>query len=300
MSIILVGPTGFLGESFLRVRPNIVAVGRRNSFNPPFRHININSTFDFSPLDKENIEYAIFLIGSSDHNILNNHPTIAFEMNVFPLSRFLHYMSLRKKPPKKIVTFTTMLQYDSDKMKLPCDENQPIKPYVNNYVLSKVTAEQISKIYRKFFDIIDIRLSNVYGPTHLRRPDLIPSLMHSILDNERTKVWTKKPSRDFVYVDDVIEAVMGLLNTDFSGPINIGSGKSESVNYVCEILEELCDVKIYSEDRKVSGHMKYYHDLTLLKNLVKYSPTPLYEGLKTTFEYMSKIKREDNLTKFGL
>lgn len=299
MSTILVGPTGFLGESFLRLNPNIISVGRKEPVNPSIQHIKINSDFDFSPLDELNVDNAIFLIGSSDHKILNQHPTIAFEKNVLPLSRFLHYMSTRKKPPHKILTFTTMLQYDSEKMKLPCDETQPIKAHINNYVLSKVTAEQISKMYRKFFEIIDIRLSNVYGPTHLRRPDLIPSLIHSILDKSTTKVWTKKPLRDFVFVDDVVNIVMKLLKTDYSGPINVGSGKSESVKNICDILEKLCGVKIFSEEREVSGHMEYYHDLSLLNSLVKFCPTPINKGLKKTYDYMYSIEREENPTMLG-
>ena len=287
MTTILIGPTGFLGENFLRLNPKIIAVGRKKPYNNVDNFIKIDDKYDFSPLDNLLFDKAIFLIGSSDHQVINNHSSLAYEMNVIPLSKFLFYCSKRKFKPKKIVTFTTMLQYDNKKMDIPCDEQQPINPYQSNYVLSKVMAEQISTLYRNFFDILDIRLSNVYGPTHLARPDLVPTLLYkAIVKQEKIFIWSKKPIRDFVFVDDVIFAVISLLETKFSGPINIGSGIGRSVGEVCNIIEKTLNIKIETENKKVTGHMKYIHDLNLLKSYLSYNPKSLEEGLKNTIEYM--------------
>lgn len=289
MNTILVGPTGFLGENFLRLRPDLISVGRRKPRNLGINHLNISSKFNFEILDDLTFDCAIFLIGSSDHEVLRNHPTEAFEMNVIPLAKFFNYLASRENKPKKIITFTTMLQYDTEKMNIPCNELQPIKPDTSNYVLSKVTAENLSKLYRKYFEIIDIRLSNVYGPTHLRRPDLVPTLMHSILDNKQTSVWTKEPVRDFVFVNDVVDIVMKLLAVSFSGPVNVGSGIPTKVKEICDVLEKECGVTITSENNRVSGHMKYVHDLTLLNSLINYSPTSIQDGLKETYIYMKNL-----------
>lgn len=291
-STILIGPTGFLGENFLRLYPEITSVGRNTPVNKAHRHIQINSEFNFEVLDNMNFENVIFLIGSSDHHLINNHPTLAFEKNVFPLSKFLFYCKNRTKKPKKILTFTTMLQYDSEKIIIPCNEDQPIKPHTNNYILSKVMAENISKTYRSFFEIIDIRLSNVYGPTHLKRPDLIPTIFNTILDGKKMYVWTKKPIRDFIYVDDLIQSVFHLLNTNYSGPINIGSGIGRSVSDVCDIIEKLTESKIYSKKLKVQGHMKFIQDLTLLKSLIPFKATSLEKGLEKTFKMMMLLKNK--------
>ncbi len=289
MNTILIGPTGFLGENFLRLNPKIIPVGRNKSYNNSSNFVDIGSDFDFSKLDNLIFENAIFLIGSSDHQIINNHSSLAYEMNVLPLSKFLFYCSQRKSKPNTIITFTTMLQYNTSKMQTPCNEQQPINPFVNNYVLSKVMAEQLSQLYRKFFNIIDIRLSNVFGPTHLRRPDLIPTILYQALTRKSTvSVWTKKPVRDFVYVNDVVNAVMSLLETEFSGPLNVGSGLGRSVEDVCDVIENLCNIKIVSQDLPVTGHMKYIHDLTLLKSLISFNPTSLEKGLEVTVEYMKK------------
>ena len=291
MKTILVGPTGFLGENFLRLRPDLISVGRRKPRNSGIKHINISSEFNFEVLDDLTFDYAIFLIGSSDHEVLRNNPSKAFEMNVIPLAKFFDYLASRENKPKKVITFTTMLQYDTKKMNIPCNELQPIKPDTSNYVLSKVTAENLSKLYRKYFQIIDIRLSNVYGPTHLRRPDLIPTLMHNILDKKQINVWTKEPIRDFVFVNDVVEVVMNLLNVNFSGPLNVGSGMPTKVKEICDFLEKQCAVIINSQNNKVSGHMKYVHDLSLLKSLINYKPSSINKGLSETYNYMKNVSR---------
>ena len=90
--------------------------------------------------------------------------------------------------------------------------------------MSKYISELITEQHRKNFQIIDIRMSNVYGPTKLRRPDIVPTLMWKIKDNEELSVWNKMPKRDFIFVDDAIDAVLKLLDTDYSGPLNLGTG----------------------------------------------------------------------------
>lgn len=290
---ILIGPTGFLGISFLENCPDIIAVGRNEI--PEYltnEYIKLESTNDYNQLNNIPFDNVIFLIGSSEHEVLNNHPTLALEKNVLEISKFLHYLKVSKRKINKIITFTTMLQYDTEKMSLPCSESEDKNPFVNNYVLSKYVAELVSEQYRDLFSIIDIRLSNVYGPTSLRRPDLIPSLMWKIIDNnEDIEVWTKLPKRDFVYVLDVIDAVMLLLDSSYSGPINIGSGEMNSVGDVCHILEKVSGREFIDLNKKVSGHMEYYHDLSLAKEVINWSPKySLLDGLRKTYSEMILLK----------
>lgn len=288
---ILIGPTGFLGLSFLESRPEIIACGRNEIPNYlKNEYIKLETTDDYSVLNNVDFKNVIFLIGSSDHEVLNNHPTMAIEKNVLELSKFLNYLKINDKKVTKIITFTTMLQYDTNKMILPCKESEPKNPLVNNYVFSKYIAEILSQQYRNLFSIIDIRLSNVYGPTKLRRPDLVPTLIWKILDNiENVEVWTKLPKRDFVFVEDVIDAVMLLLKTSYSGPLNIGSGVMNSVGDICDILSQLSSKEIRDLNKNVTGHMEYCHDLTLVKSLINWQPKySLENGLTITYNKMIK------------
>ena len=302
---ILIGPTGFLGPSFLKKNPSMIAVGRSglpnhlsNEFFP------IKGDLDFSELDNLEFENVIFLIGSSDHQVLNSSPSMAIEKNVLALSRFLWYLRDSNRKVNKIINFTTMLQYDTKKMTLPCNESQPRNPSVNNYVLSKFVSELITEQHRDKFSIIDVRISNVYGPTKLMRPDIVPSVIWSLIAGKDTSVWTKKPKRDFIFVDDAIDAVIKLLDTEYSGPVNLGSGVSSSVNDICSKLESLSGVIIADQEKLVSGHMEFVQDISLIKSLTGWSPKKsLDEGLEITFNEMSDyfkdpIIRQDILRHF--
>lgn len=287
---ILIGPTGFLGTSFLENYPSITAVGRSNlPHHLKNNFFKISGDDDFHKLENLDFNNVIFLIGSSDHKIINNHPSMALEKNVLALSKFLFTMKRIKKDIKKIVTFTTMLGYKIDSENFRCDEKSDLNPYQNNYIFSKFVAEQLTNQYRDTFNIIDIRISNVYGPTRLIRPDIVPSLMHSLIINKKASVWNTEPIRDFVHVNDAADAVIKLIETDYSGPVNVGYGQSYSVADLCNFLEEITSVKIANQNIEVQGHMKYMHDITLLKSLIDYNPKfDLKSGLQDTYDKMSE------------
>lgn len=293
---ILIGPTGFLGPAFLEADSSIIAVGRSNlPAHLTNQFIRMERDLDFSCLDNTDFNSVIFLIGSSDHQVLNNHPTLALEKNVYCLSVFLDYLKTRKRSIDKIINFTTMLQYDSQNMTLPCSESNPRNPYVNNYVMSKYISELITQQYRDLYSIIDVRISNVYGPTRLMRPDLVPTLIWKALGagpSEHLTVWNKSPRRDFIFVDDAISAVLALLKTNYSGPVNLGSGVSHSVGEVCSVIEGLAGRVFYDEMREVTGHMEYVQDISLLQSLVQWRPAfSIQHGLEVTFNNMQQFQR---------
>lgn len=297
---ILIGPTGFLGPSFLEKDPSIIAVGRSKlpeHLTNDFFYIKDDN--DFSRLDNLDFQNVIFLIGCSDHHLLNSHPTLAIEKNVLALSKFFWYLRQSKHKINKVINFTTMLQYDTSKMVLPCNESQPRNPSVNNYILSKYTSELITKQHRDKFSIIDVRISNVYGPTRLIRPDIVPSTIWSLIHKKEASVWTKKPKRDFIYVEDAVEAVLKLLKTDFSGAVNLGTGIGSTVNELCEHLEDITNISIYDQNINVSGHMEFFQDISLLKSLIDWNPSySLKEGISKTYYLMSKYYKDKNIKNY--
>ena len=291
---ILIGSTGFLGPAFLKIDPAITAVGRSvPAYDLHNEFIALGDNLDFSVLDRVSFDNVIFLIGSSDHKMLNAHPTMAFEKNVIALSTFLTYLKASGRKVNKIINFTTMLQYDSSQMKIPCDENQPRNPYVNNYVMSKYVSELITHQYRDIFSIIDVRISNVYGPTSLYRPDIVPSVIWSILERGKASVWNKSPKRDFIFVEDAVFAIFELIKTKYSGPINLGSGTSSSVHELCAHLEVLAGISIKDEAIPVTGHMEFCQDISLIKSITNWEPQfSLADGLKKTFYEMQRLHRD--------
>ncbi len=63
----------------------------------------------------------------------------------------------------------------------------------------------------------------MFGPTRLNRFDLIHLLVRQLLDYGKGEVASTKPERDFIYVEDAAHAVIKLLETDYTGILNLGT-----------------------------------------------------------------------------
>lgn len=283
---LLFGGSGFLGPIILEKNPNIVSVGRTS---PPTyvgnRHIHIESVDDLVVLDFEEIDNVIFLIGSSDHHYLNSSVTAGIDLNVYPLKKTLAYFSKRKL--NKFICFTSILLYDVKKLTLPVSEKHAIFPYVNEYVFSKFLSEKIVEFYADRVPTIIIRCSNIYGPTKLVRPDLVPTLIQKILSPNEASVWSKKPVRDFIYLEDAADAIMLLMDTPYTGPVNLGTGTSSSIGQIAEILQNCSGKQTIDLDVNVSGPMNFCCDMSLLKRLTGWKPKyTIEQGIEKTYYRM--------------
>lgn len=297
---ILFGGSGFLGPIILEKYPEIISVGR-NSIPSHLKnkHINLYSLDDLTILDSIEFDKVIFLIGSSNHHVINTEPSMGIEYNVLPLKKMLFY--LQKRKIKKFICFTTILLYDVTKMKLPVDETQPTNPYINDYVFSKYLSEELIKFYSDKIPSIIVRFSNIYGPTKLIRPDLVPTLIQKALSPNEVTVWNTKPVRDFLYTPDAADAIIKLLDTNYVGPINLGTGKSVSIGHIAEIIEGLSGKKIKDLGKAVSGPMNFVCDISCVKSLTGWEPKySIEEGLKETYEIMKRYADECRWWEKGL
>jgi len=293
---ILFGPSGFLGPAILKKYPKIIAVGR--TF-PPFycknKFIKIKSLNDLSALDKIKISKVIFLVGNSNHHVLNkSNIEKSLNYNLIPLKKVLNYFEKRKL--KKFITFSGALVYDEKKLKIPCKENSPLNSSKNNYIFSKYIAEKTIESYSKKIPWINIRLSNIYGPSLLSRPDIIIFIFRKALKMKIIKIKSFLPRRDFIHVNDVAEGVVKLLNSNYVGHVNLGTGKHTSIKDVCSIIEKITKKRILSLNKKVSGPNVYAHDINLLKKITKWEPKiTLKKGLQMTWTTLMSWKKKGKL-----
>ena len=131
---------------------------------------------------------------------------------------------------------------------LPVDEEHPVKSY-NPYSHSKLIADNTCQFYARNFglNVSVLRPFNAYGPgqpSHF----IIPEIIQKVTDPavEEIQVLDLRPKRDYVYVDDLAEAVF-LSIKGKSGIYNVGSGSSVSVGELIEIVMKLSGInKPYS------------------------------------------------------
>lgn len=282
----LFGGSGFLGPIILEKYPQIISIGR--SPLPEHldnTHIPLPDLDNLNVLDTVDFDKVIFLVGSSNHHVINTKPTMGIEYNVLPLKKILRY--LQNRNIKKFICFTTILLYDEKTMKLPVDENQAINPYINDYVFSKYLSEEVVRFYKDSIPTITVRFSNIYGPTRLIRPDLVPTLIQNALSPNDVTVWNTKPIRDFLYTVDAADAIVKLLDTAYVGPVNLGTGNSVSVGEIAEIISKLSGKTIHNLNKPVTGPMRFTCDISLVKRLTGWSPKfSIEQGLTETYQRM--------------
>jgi ADP-L-glycero-D-manno-heptose 6-epimerase len=125
--------------------------------------------------------------------------------------------------------------------KAPQRESDPYDP-LNIYAFSKVSKERLAARYAKKLSkpIVGLRYSNVYGPGEDHKGKL-SSMIHQLAKQmragKRPRIFTAgEQRRDFVYIDDVVEANLKAAQAKESGVFNAGAGTSWSFN---EVVKEL-------------------------------------------------------------
>ena len=285
---ILFGGSGFFGPSILERNPDMISVGRSR---PPSyvgnEHIKVTDFSDLSALDEVKFDRVIFLVGSTDYARINSDPVLGIDSNVLQFKKILPYMEKRKI--KKLVCFSSILLYDSKKIAIPVNENQPINPYSSEYAFSKFLLEETAKFYSKRIPIVTVRLSNIYGPTKLVKSDVITNLIQQSLSPSVPVVENAEVVRDFIFSYDAADAILKLSETDFEGTINVGTGTGHSVSEAVKIVEKLSGKKVKILNNPATGHPKFVCDISKLSKLTRWKPKfTLEEGVEETYKRMSQ------------
>ena len=123
--------------------------------------------------------------------------------------------------------------------KLPTSEDDPIKPN-NPYTHSKEMAEQACRFYSDVYSLKTaiIRPFNAYGSGQDER-FLIPKIINQALTSSEIRLGSLSTRRDFVYVDDIVDAMLLTINaTSKLAVYNVGSGRSLALKEVVNTVQQ--------------------------------------------------------------
>ena len=160
---------------------------------------------------------------------------------------------------------------------------------IDIYGQSKKQAEKIIKLHCKNNNInfTTLRLFNVYGPNDLT-PHLIPSLLWRLKKSKNINVGNLKTSRDYIYVDDVVDIMIKILknpNGFSNATYNIGTNNKISGGRLIKIIGNVLDKKIVvKEDKNLTRKIDRKTMAANINHIVsEYSWKPQYtikEGIK--------------------
>ena len=157
----------------------------------------------------------------------------------------LNILELAKKNNTRTIFFSSYL-YGNPKY-LPIDELHSLNPS-NPYAQSKLICEELCKGYSRDFNIpiIIVRPFNIYGVGQ-KAPFLIPEIINQA-KNGKIILSDSRPKRDFIHVNDIIEAINKLIDFEIKENeyqiFNLGSGKSYSVDEIANLIVSLVNPKI--------------------------------------------------------
>ena len=150
-------------------------------------------------------------------------------------------------------------------------------------------------------DIKLMRIFNTYGPNMQHNDGRVVSnfITQALADIDITMYGDGKQTRSFCYVDDLIDGMIKLMNTDKSiiGPINIGNPIEISVLKLAKTIIELTGSasKIIYKDLPQDDPLHRKPDISFAERVLDWNPkTQLKEGLQNTIEYFTKLNYHQN------
>ena len=211
------------------------------------------------------------------------YPDAFLETNTLGTLRALEYC---KKNQAKIIYISSYLYGNADK--LPINEYAPVFT-PNPYALSKKMAEEYCKLYSDSYGVptIILRPFNIYG-SHQNPSFLIPEIIHQVLHKKAVHVKDLVPKRDYLFIDDFINAIIQCIDLNQFEMINIGSGTSYSVKEVIDIVQLICGTNYpisSSGETRTAEIMDTIADITKAASILNWVPKiTMTEGLKKVIE----------------
>lgn len=230
-------------------------------------------------------------------------PSIANPMayqrtNILGTQKMLEY-AVEKKVPQFVFASSSSVYGEAEKSPWTEDETPlPVSPYA----MSKQSGEMAGHVYAKLFGLrfIALRFFTVYGPG--QRPDLaIHRFTKALLQGKPVTMFGDgSTSRDYTYVDDIVQGVLAAIdyNRSLFEIINLGNNDTVMLKDLITKLETLTGKKANIDQQpEQPGDLRMTRaDIAKAQHLLSYQPkTPLDEGLRQFYEWYQKNEAVLNL-----
>ncbi|WP_302048297.1 GDP-L-fucose synthase [Megamonas funiformis] len=296
--IYVAGHRGMVGSAIVRA---LRSQGYTNIITRTSKELDLRRQIDVEEFfAKEKPDY-VFLAAAKVGGILANseapadfmYDNMILEMNV------IH--EAYKNKVKKLMFLGSSCIYPRmapQPMKEDCLLTSALEKTNEAYALAKISGLKYCEYLNKQYgtDFISVMPTNLYGPNDNYHPEhshVLPALIrrfHEAKENNLNQVviWgTGTPLREFLYVDDLADACVYLMNT-YSGneTVNLGTGKELSIKELAELVKKVVGFKgsITFDTTKPDGTPRKLLDVSKLKKLGWTYKTELEDGIKLAYE----------------
>ena len=252
---------------------------------------NINKKNDLILLNNYKFDYIFHQAAISDTRVYDQEIVIRTNVN-----SFYDLLEIAKKDQAVIVYASSAATYGN----LPSPQTVGKEAPENPYGFTKLLMDHIAYRYvneNPDMTIVGLRFFNVYGPKEVyksKTSSMVIQVGLQILDGKAPRLFKGSDQilRDFIYIEDVIQANIKACNPKNNGTYNVGTSISRSFQDIADILQKELDTNLGTE--YFANPFKGYQlntqaDITSTKANLSFEPNfSLEEGIKT---YIPEIKR---------
>jgi len=311
MKILITGAAGFIGshlaESLLNESHEIVGFDNFDPFydraikernlekslsNGSFKLIegDLNNSGDMENLfSGQKYDTVIHLAAKAGVRPSIENPLDYTKVNIQGTQNLLEMM--KSEGIRRLVFASSSSVYGNSKV-VPYNEEMNVNNPISPYAATKVAAEILCNTYWQLFGISAtcLRFFTVYGPR--QRPEMaIAKFIRKAYNGESISVFGDgTSSRDFTYIDDIIQGVVSAVHKDLGYEIiNLGESTTIELNSLITLIEKLTGKEVkkdYLEMQPGDVHTTYA-DISKAKDLLNYKPTTnMEEGISKYIDWL--------------
>jgi len=302
--IFIAGHEGMIGAVLVR---SLKTVGFNNLITKSFSQLDLTNQSEVHKLFLQEEPEYVFLAPIKEGGILANinYPAELIYMNLQTQTNIIHFACEAKV--KKLLFLGSSCIYPKFCLQPMREEallTGLLEPTNEAYAIAKIAGIKMCQAYNKQFNtnFISVVPTNIYGPYDnfdLKTSHVIPGLIRKfhqakVEKKEEVIIWgTGNPRREFLFVDDFVDACLFLMNNyNQSEIINVGYGKDMSIRELALMIKEITefDGELIFDDTKPDGMPYKLLDTTKMNKLGWSAKTDLKKGLKKTYTWFKQIE----------
>ncbi len=234
----------------------------------------------------QDVDTVVQLMSSSSPGLRNDHAVADIAENVVPHVEFLQ--NCLRAGVKRYIFISSGGTVYGPGAPVPTPETAPTNP-ISSHGLTKLFVEKYIQMHGHVdgLEYVILRVANPFGPgqTFRKGQGLVPAIVDRWQQGQPVRIFgTGEARRDYIYIDDVIDAILAAVHIPGTPRmiLNIGSGETRSVNEVVEAIEKAAGavfprefVPVRSTDVDIAGL-----DISQAKSVLGWAPrTKFAEGI---------------------
>lgn len=303
--IYVAGNTGLVGSAIVR---RLEHAGYRNLVFTPWPEYDLRNQAQVNTFFEKEKPHYVFLAAAKVGGIMANstYPAEFIYDNIMIASNVIH--ASKTYGVKKLLNLGSSCIYPKMAPQ-PLKEEYlltgPLEPTNEPYAVAKIAAIKMCRYYNKQYgtNFISVMPTNLYGPGDnfdLATSHVLPALIRKfhkakVSGKETVTLWgTGSPQREFLYVDDLADAVVFLMekyNFDDIGEFcNIGTGKDITIAELAELIKDVVGFtgSISWDRSKPDGTPRKLLDVGRLEKLGWKHAVSLREGIEESYSWFKK------------